>query len=80
MADYSKKPNMKYRITEFKVPASDGSKFFVETGTIYSEKYWAFIYIKKISWTVVQGFETMELALLKVDEIKKAQPIYHEIR
>lgn len=68
---------MKYRIVEFKISNEKGDKFFIETGEIY---FTYFFFFHKINWTVESGHDTFSKALSRVKELKKAQPIYHEVK
>ena len=77
--------NMKYRIIEFKAGIND-ERFFVETGKKVFEKVVGFIYLPKTIWDKdliennVKGYKTYSEAIKRIEEIKQAQPIIHNIR
>ena len=82
---------MKYRIVEFKVPQpGTGNRFFVDTGTPYWKKVFAFIYWPSILWEQdidpdekdgkPLGHKSFKEAMARVDEIKLMQPVIHRIK
>lgn len=72
---------MKYRIAEYQIPQPEtGNKFFVEIGKLYKEKLTLWFYVSKTNWEFETGYKTMEEAVQRISELKKALPIYHVIK
>lgn len=75
---------MKYRIVEF---PNEKERFFVETGQVVEEKIWWIFYRKNIVWekdTNADGAPishlTYDKAIKRVKEIKRMQPVIHQIK
>ncbi len=70
---------VRYRVVEYKVPNEDKQRFFVEVGTRYRERYWAFFFVTKTQWETHSGHADFPTALKAINVLKQTEPIYHDI-
>lgn len=74
---------MRYRVIEIN---SEESEFFVQTGIVHKERIWWGFYKKVISWDFLRKddepikYNSFHEAILAINELKKREPIYHNIK
>jgi len=71
---------IRFRIAAFLIPEEKtGNTHFVEVGKPYREKIFWIFYKTKTNWVVDAGFRSNDDAVQRIDELKKALPVYTEI-
>lgn len=76
---------MKYRIIEIN-PDNEAMEFFIQTGVVHKERVWWFINKNVVSWEFLKDddvaikYSSMREAIQAVNELKKREPIYHNIK